>query len=243
MNPAEARDLLRKVKILAALDDSDLDGLAARMSLQRVHAGEEVVSHLDLDGQVFFAVEGVFAARLQSPAGRKVAIRLLQPGSHFGEIAAITNTPRSVAIFAETDGMLAKCPAETFVALMKSNGEFSCAVASHLARTVISLTDRVFELAALEVRFRVYAELLRLAAEAEVTPKGLLIRNTPTHEAIGAAIGSQREAVTRELRFLASEGVIQQTKRELLILDVERLREFLHRRAGATTSEAIDWRL
>lgn len=243
MDPVEARTLLRKVKVFADLDVADLDQLAAHMSWQRVIAGEEVVSHLELDACVFFAIEGVFAARLQSAVGRKVAIRLLQPGSHFGEIAAITNTPRSVAIFADTDGMLAKCPAETFVGLIKSNGAFACVVASHLARTVISLTDRVFELAALEVRFRIYAELLRLSADAEATPEGLLIRNAPTHEAIGAAIGSPREAVTRELRFLASEGILQQSKRELLITSIDRLRQLLHQRAGATTSEAIDWRL
>ena len=64
-----------------------------------------------------------------------------------------------------------------------------------------------------------------------------------THVAIAAAIGAQREAVNRELRALASAGVIAQHRRELLILDMERLRDALRRRAGATTSDAVDWRL
>jgi CRP/FNR family transcriptional regulator, cyclic AMP receptor protein len=108
---------------------------------------------------------------------------------------------------------------------------------------VVSLTDRVFELAALEVRFRIYAELLRLASGGELTNEGLLIRSAPTHEAIAATVGAQREAITRELRTLASEGLLRQTKREMLILDIERLRELVRRRAGHTTSEAVDWRL
>lgn len=243
MEAVEARVFLRKVKILADLTDEDLDSLAASLTWRKVRAGEQVVSHLDSGTEIFFAAEGAFRARLETAIGRQVAIRQLPEGSHFGEIAALTHTPRSLGISAETDGLLAECPADAFLALMARNGAFATAVSAHLARTVVSLTDRVFELAALEVRFRIYAELLRLAASGDQTSEGLLIRNAPTHEAIAAAVGAQREAVTRELRTLASEGLLRQTKREVLLLDIERLRELVRRRAGHTTSEAVDWRL
>lgn len=243
MEVTEARAFLRKVKILADLHDQDLDELATALTWRWVRAGEQVVSHLDSGDEVFLAAEGSFRARLETAIGRQVAIRQLPEGSHFGEIAALMRTPRSLGISAETDGLLAECPAEAFLALMARNSAFATAVAAHLARTVVSLTDRVFELAALEVRFRIYAELLRLASGGETSDDGLLIRGAPTHEAIAAAVGAQREAVTRELRTLASEGLLRQTKRELLILDIERLRELVRRRAGNTTSEAVDWRL
>lgn len=239
----DARAKLRKVHILDALSDADLDSLAVKLIWRRVAPREEVVSHLDAGSQMYFAIEGMFSAKLESAVGRKVAIRQLAAGSHFGEIAALSDTPRSLTITAETDGVLAECPAHALTELMRSNGAFATTVATHLALTVISLTDRVFELAALEVRFRIYAELLRLAAHGEQTVDGILVRNAPTHDVIAAATGTQREAVTREMGFLAGAGVLRQNKRELLILDGERLRDQLHTRAGATTSEAIDWRL
>lgn len=238
-----ARDRLRTVRILTTLTDAELDGLAAQLTWRRVAAREEVVTHLDTGALIYFAVEGTFNAKLESAVGRKVAIRQLQAGSHFGEIAALSHTPRSLAITAETDGLLAECPADALIELIHANGFFAVAVATHLALTVVSLTDRVFELSALEVRFRIYAELLRLAAHGERTAEGILVKNAPTHEVIAAATGTQREAVTREIRFLANDGVLRQDKRELLILDSERLRDQLHQRAGATTSEAIDWRV
>lgn len=238
-----ARERLRTVRILAALTDADLDQLATRLTWRRVAAREEVVTHLDTNALVYFAVEGTFSAKLESAVGRKVAIRQLQAGSHFGEIAALSNTPRSLAVTAETGGLLAECPADALIELIHANGHFAVAVATHLALTVVSLTDRVFELSALEVRFRIYAELLRLAAHGERNAEGILVKNAPTHDVIAAATGTQREAVTREMRFLANAGVLRQDKRELLILDSERLRDQLHQRAGATTSEAIDWRV
>jgi CRP-like cAMP-binding protein len=239
----DARQRLRQVRILSEVGDEDLDSLAESLTWRAVQAGDIIVSHLDTSTQVFFAIEGAYRARLETALGRQVAIRQMTAGSHFGEIAAISPTPRSVAIEAEADGLLAECSQQAFLALMARNGVFATAVAAHLARTVVALTDRVFELAALEMRFRLYAELLRLASGGEQTDGGILIREAPTHEAIAAAIGAQREAVTRELRALANEGIIQQNRRELLILDVERLRDLLRRRAGVTTSEAVDWRL
>lgn len=241
MQATELRDRLRKVKVLADLPDDDLDALGAAVRWRNVLAGEQVVSHLDSGTDVFFAAQGAFKARLEAANGRQVAIRQLPEGSHFGELAALMGTPRSLAIHAVTDGLLAECPAETFLALMNRNGAFATAIASHLGRTVVALTDRVFELAALEVRFRIYTELLRIAASGEQTSEGILIRDAPTHEAIASGVGAQREAVTRELRMLAGEGVLRQTKRELLLLDIERLREHVLRRAGHMTSEAVDW--
>ncbi|MBX3430047.1 MAG: Crp/Fnr family transcriptional regulator [Hyphomonadaceae bacterium] len=243
LTSGQKRAKLRQVHILAAAKDADIDTLEETLTWRRVRGGDEVVSHLDRGKQVFFAVEGEFYAKLQTAFGREVAIRQLSAGSHFGEIAALTDTPRSVAIVADTDGLLAECPAEAFLALMARDGAFATAVAAHLARNVVQLTDRVFELAALETRFRVYAELLRLAASGEAVDRGILIRDAPTHETIAATIGAQREAVNRELRVLANAGLIEQGRRELLILDVDRLRDALRRRAGTTTSDAVDWRL
>ena len=190
-----ARDQLRKVHILATLSDGDLDAMIARLTWRRVAAREQVVSHLDSGNQVYFAIEGTFSARLESAVGRKVAIRQLQAGSHFGEIAALSDTPRSLAITAENDGLLAECPAHALIELMRSNGDFATAVATHLALTVVSLTDRVFELSALEVRFRIYAELLRLAAHGERTSEGILVKNA-LRSAARKAITRRRESVS-----------------------------------------------
>jgi CRP-like cAMP-binding protein len=192
----DARQRLRQVRILSEVGDEDLDSLAESLTWRAVQAGDIIVSHLEKGGS---------SSRLKAPiarlvTARQVAIRQMTAGSHFGEIAAISPTPRSVAIEAEADGLLAECSQQAFLALMARNGVFATAVAAHLARTVVALTDRVFELAALEMRFRLYAELLRLASGGEQTDGGILIREAPTHEAIAAAIGAQREAVTRELR-------------------------------------------
>lgn len=242
MDLAEARTLLRRVRILAALTDAELDVLAAATVWKSALAGDQVISHLDEGNQIFLVIDGVLRARLETALGREIAIRQIPAGGHFGEIAALTDAPRSLSITAETNALLGECRADVFLDLMRRNGAFATAIAAHLARTVVSLTDRVFELSALEVRFRVYAELLRLASLGEATGDGILIRNAPTHEAIASSVGAQREAVTRELRALANESILRQVKREILILDIEALRELVRRRAGFRTWDAASGR-
>jgi CRP-like cAMP-binding protein len=237
----DRRQKLQRLAILARLSEAELDELAAKANWLDVVPGEQVVSHLAASASVYFVIEGLLRVRLATVPGRQVAIRQLDAGAMFGEIAALTNTPRTVDVIAETSGVLVECSQALFLQLIDGNAGFARTIATALARNVVLLTDRVFELAALEVRFRIYAELLRLAHNSQQTEAGVLITNAPTHEMIAATIGAQREAVTRELRFLASDGVLRQSKREICIIDIERLRRLVQRRAGDTTSQAINW--
>jgi CRP-like cAMP-binding protein len=243
MDDSSIRERLRTVGILAALSDEDLDRLAGSLKWTRASRDEAIVSHLDRTDSVYFIISGTCRVKLTAASGRGVALRRMSAGAHFGEIAAITAAPRTVDVIAETDCVLAECPRDAFTGLMQTNAAFAQAVAAALARTVVSLTERVFEFAALEVRYRLYAELLRLAKTSEATPEGALIRDMPTHETLAVSIGSQREAVTREFAILTAEGLVRQDKRTLLIPDVEALRALIQRRTGVAVSHLVDWPL
>jgi CRP-like cAMP-binding protein len=233
--------LLKVVTILSSLPVLELRQLAESVHWREVADGEEIIPHLNVSTQVYFVARGFFRAEMTTAYGRTVAIRRLKAGAHFGEIATLTGAPRSVRIVADGDGLLAACPAPVFLELMRSNPDVAREIAAALARNVVSLTDRLFELAALEVRFRVYAELLRLARGGARIDGGVVIRDAPTHEMIAAAIGAQREAVTREFRHLVAEGVLKQGRREITILELERLRQLVRQRAGPTATQLEDW--
>lgn len=241
MTSTNQRAQLRSIGILCELPDAELDRLAAALSWTPVKARERIVSHLTPSAGVYFAIEGVFRAEMTTAYGRTVTIRQLKAGVHFGEIAALTGAPRSLTIIAETDGLVAVCPAPVFQALMRGNAAFAEKIAVSLARNVVLLTDRLFELAALEVRFRLYSELLRLARAGETAPEGAVIRDAPTQDQLAATIGAQREAVSRELSYLADQGVLKKGHRQLVITNIARLRDMVQKRAGVTATHLVDW--
>ncbi len=241
MNVLEACKRLSRINILKTLGEAELETVAAACTWMQVRQGQTVVGHLSKDRAIYFISEGAFQVGLVTANGRPVSFRKLEAGSHFGELAALAGVPRTTNVMAETAGVIAECPADTFMALLRTSPAFAETLAIFLARSVIMLSDRVFELAALEVRFRIYAELLRLARNGETTPEGVLVRNAPTHETLAATVGAQREVVTRELGLIAEEGIITSGRRQYLIRDIARLRDMMQRRAGIAASDQMDW--
>ena len=92
-----------------------------------------------------------------------------------------------------------------------------------LVTSVRSLTERLFELIALNVQTRIHCELLRLAQGGEQRGGIIEIRNPPTHAELANRIGTHREAVTRELTALSGMKIIRHGRRSLQILDLARL--------------------
>ncbi|MFT3726531.1 MAG: Crp/Fnr family transcriptional regulator [Terricaulis sp.] len=241
MSSPQSLKRLAKIDILQSLSESELATLAEALTWLQVRPRQVIVSHLSKERNVYFISEGIFQVGLVTASGRPVAFRKLHAGSHFGELAALTGTPRTTNVMAETAGVLAECTADAFMELLRSSPAFAEAISISLARNVVMLSDRVFELATLEVRFRIYAELLRLGRKGEMTDEGVLVRNAPTHETIAATVGAQREVVTREFRMISEEGIITSGRRQFLIRDIDRLRDMMQRRAGITASQMMDW--
>lgn len=236
-----ARELLRTITLLKALNEHELDTLAGEVSWRRTSAREEIFAHLSSGDTIFFICAGAFTLTMTTSFGEAVGIRRLGPGDHFGEIAALMGTPRSVAVRAATSGLLAEAPASAFRAAMNNNAGFASDVAAGLGRTVVMLTDRLFEFAALEVRYRLYSELLRFAGRGKTVANGIMIAPAPTHAALAAAIGATRESVSREITQLATDGVLTRGRSQIVLHQPDYLAQQIHKRAGATVSQDLEW--
>ena len=101
----------------------------------------------------------------------------------------------------------------------------------HFVSEIRELTTRVFEFSTLAVRYRIQAELLRLAGAPTPRGKTASVDPTPTHAEIASRTSTHREAVTRELNRLTKMGILEQRSRVLWIKDLARL-EALVRDAG-----------
>jgi CRP/FNR family transcriptional regulator, cyclic AMP receptor protein len=230
---------LRNIGVLGALTDEALQALAPKLDWRRVTAGELVLSHLSRERDVYFVIEGSFRVSIASPAGRELSFRVLEAGAHFGEIAALTGAPRTASVSAQREGLIARCGPALFHEAFAREPTLALAVASHLARTVLDLSDRML-MTTLDARVRIQAELLRLTSRGERTPNGVVISPAPPHHAIAAVAGTQREVVTRELGALEMAGILQRQRRQILVLDPSRLRRLVEEHAGVMASHSLD---
>jgi CRP/FNR family cyclic AMP-dependent transcriptional regulator len=94
------------------------------------------------------------------------------------------------------------------------------------------LTERVFESSTLNVRNRIYAELLRLAKKHPMEANRVVISPAPIQADLASLIGTVRETVSRELADLEREQVILQQDHEIHILDMAKLTEMVENVRG-----------
>lgn len=218
---------LRRIYLFEELPPEVLAEVAAACAIASFDKGVEILRQDDRSDDVFFVLEGSVRANSFAESGREVSYVDIGPGGVFGEFSAIDRLPRSTSVVALAPALVARMPARRFIELLERDGRIGRRLIEILVAKVRSMSERLFEVSALSVRERVRNELLRLARVASRDGADLVVRPAPTHQEIAAAIGSHREAVTRELKRLEATGLIRARRREIRIPNLPSLRRAL----------------
>lgn len=208
------------------------EDIRGRLASFRVSKGRTVIGVGARSTDVYFIAEGEMRVLLYSSSGREVSVRTLGQGDIFGDLAALDGLPRNASIVAVTDARLLRITRADFLACLESSAAASLWLVRRLATEVRRLTERVFELSALNVQARLHCELLRLSRTTVAGRTSIVIDPAPTHAELANRIGTHREAVTREMRALVEGKVIRAGRRSLEFVDLPRLEQFVGQAVG-----------
>jgi CRP/FNR family transcriptional regulator, cyclic AMP receptor protein len=204
-----------------------------------IETGQILIAAGSPSREAYLLLTGRLQVRLFDLSGREVILRDVWAGELLGEFAALDGAPRSATIVAVEPATLVSIAPSVLLDAVGTIPRAGLWLSRRLVGQIRLLTDKVYELSALAARSRLHCELLRLAHGARPDGRGVIIEPSPTHGELAARIGSQREAVTREMRYLSDEAILAQERRRLRILDVARLSDQVRRVAGDhLTSEA-----
>jgi CRP-like cAMP-binding protein len=218
---------LGRIPLFKSLDAEALRRLDTQCIWRKVVTGESVLEYKDGGTDVYFVIHGHLRVLIQAISGKSSILREIHDGEYFGELAAIDGQPRSAAITAITDSIIAKMPASVFRDTVHGHPEVCDQLLKLLVSQVRMLANRVNEFTTFNVRRRIYAELLRLARKARKDDVGSIISPPPTHAELAARVSSHREAITRELNHLETAGLLERRKSAIVIRDPQRLAKLL----------------
>jgi CRP/FNR family cyclic AMP-dependent transcriptional regulator len=204
-----------------------LAGVAALCSIRNYSSGESVIVHSESSLDAFLVLAGKAQVELYSTDGQRVGFHDLTAGEMFGEISAIDGLPRSASVTAASPCRIVRIPHRHFLALLETNPSFAVAVAQRLASQVRRLTVRVFEFSTMAVRQRLRGELLRLSVPDDASEDAAVIDPMPTHSELASRISTHREAVSREMAWLDSNGIVAKRGRSLAIRSRSQLRALI----------------
>jgi CRP-like cAMP-binding protein len=223
---------LKRLPILEGLSDAAVERVAQSCLWRRHDAGEQIVGYQDSSTDVYFLLAGKARAIMHSAEGKAVIFVDLQPGTIFGELAAIDRKPRSASIEALEPCTIASLSASRFEDVLLREPTVALATLRHVAAEVRRLSERVFEFSTLAVQNRIHAELLRLAGEAAHEYDAVVLSPAPSLSDIADRISTHREAVSREISRLAAIGLLRREGGNLKITDLEKLARLVDEARG-----------
>jgi CRP-like cAMP-binding protein len=220
-------ETLAHIPLFASLDAEAIRRLDARCAWKTAAPKEWIVDHDGEGTDVFFLASGSVRVLIVTSPDREVILADIQRGGFFGELAAIDGRARSAGIIALTTSTVACMPTAVFREAFRAYPDVAEQLLRRLALRLREMTQRIHEFSALQVKHRIYAELLRTSRADPADKRQALVSPPPSHAEIAARVSTRREMVTRELKALERAGLLGRRRGAIVIADVDALMAML----------------
>jgi CRP-like cAMP-binding protein len=220
-DPTPAAQRLRTIPLFTQLSDEEVTRVT-QAARERTYPKNSVILFEDDPGDALYVVlTGEVKVVLIGEDGREVILSILRSGDFFGEMSLIDNQPRSAHVIATEASNLMVLRRDEFRDCLEQAPRIALGLLQALSRRLRRADDKIGGLVLLDVTGRVARVLLELADEHD----GEHVPRKITHHMLAQMIGSSRETVSRTLRELADQGLIQVSRKDIAILDRSRLED------------------
>ena len=190
---------------------AELDSLAGRCPERTLAAGQCLFQEGMALSDVYVVHRGVVGLG-RRVRGRRTTFLLMHSGEVVGDVAALLGGTALFDAYALTDATLVVVPAGQFLAALELHSPFSRQWATGLGQRVVALQGRLEDLLGGDLRGRI-ASLLHheLRGTSRVVPL--------TQQTIADLLGVPRTSVTRTLKSLQRQGIVDLGYGHIAVLD------------------------
>jgi CRP-like cAMP-binding protein len=158
-----ARQSLAAIPFFAGVSPAVAERYGPRGHWLTAAPDQLLVNFDDASDDVFFVVSGTVRVAMRTPGGHELILDDIPAGRFFGEMAAIDGAPRSATVTALHRSRICRVPGQVFMALLADAPELSRRLMRVLVQRLREGNGRMLELPTLDIRHRLYADLLRAA--------------------------------------------------------------------------------
>lgn len=156
---------------------------------------------------LYYIISGSVTVLIEDDSGHEIIVAYLNEGDFFGEMGMFRQV-RTAWVKAKTDCEVAELSYAKFAELSQKDSSMWYALTGQLVDRLQKTTQKVGDLAFLDVTGRVARTLLDLCKEPDAMthPDGMQIKIT--RQEIGRIVGCSREMVGRVLKTLEDQGLV-----------------------------------
>jgi len=223
----ERFDLPRYLSMLPLFQEMqplELQRLAAGSKLRQLARGDEVFHLGERCNEFHVAVTGQIKLFAISPAGQEKIIEIVGPGNSFAEALMFTDKPYFINAQALSDCLLVSVGKDAVLREIGNDPRFCMRMLAGLSRRLHGLVNDVQAYALHSGVERVIGYLMRDLPEDGVEAASVQL---PVSKAsIASRLSMTPEYFSKVLRELEDKGLIEVDKREIRLLDTQRLARY-----------------
>ena len=218
-------DALRRVPIFAHLENDALVRLAEHCRRRRFDTAEESLFHEGDDpGSLYIILVGTVHIRSVTPTGKTVHIAERGVGDQIGELSLLDNAPRMADAVTASPCELLVLGQDAFTRCIEEYPKIALAVMRSLAGRLREAARHLALQEEQDIAGRLSRLLLdHIDSRAPATGEVRLTRRQ-THQQMADQIGAARESVSRALSDFRRLNIVRMQGREIVIVDLEKLR-------------------
>lgn len=189
---------------------ANVDLFLSHCSRRKYPVRSTIICAGDNSDSLFYIIEGSVSVILEDEEGKEMVVAYLNKGDFFGEMGIFEpEETRSAWVKTKTACEIAEISYEKFRHLSKTEPQFLMDISKQMAQRLKQTTQKVGDLAFLDVTGRVAHTLLDLCKQPDAMthPDGMQIKIT--RQEIGRIVGCSREMAGRVLKTLEEQGLVQ----------------------------------
>lgn len=196
----------------------NMDEFLSSAHKRRYPRGSTIIFAGEESDSIFYITKGSVTVIIEDENGREIIVAYLNEGDFFGEMAMFGEGTRTAWIKAKTECEVAELGYQKFLELSQRDAGMLYELATQLADRLGKTTQKVGDLAFLDVTGRVARALLELSTEPDAMthPDGMQIKIT--RQEIGRIVGCSREMVGRVLKTLEEQGLVTVKGKTMVVI-------------------------
>ncbi len=207
---------LKTFPLFHGLSDEVLTSVARVSMMRRFPRGQAVVCAGDRPDYVYLVLTGSLKVVVSDEDGREVILSILGQGELFGEMGMFDEQPRSASVIAVVPSDLVLIPKQDFRHIMQDSFDVAWRIMCNLAERLRNADRKIESLALMDVYGRVARLLLEMAEDVE--GRTVVVRKISKQD-IAKMIGASREMVSRVMKDLGQQGLIEETPKGIVLCE------------------------
>ena len=194
---------------LSATAPHSIESFLAAAHRRRYPPKSTIIFAGDNSDSLYYITDGSVTVLIEDESGREIIVAYLNKGDFFGEMGLFDDDmPRSAWVKAKTECEVAELSYARFRELADEDSSMLYLLGGQMAQRMRKTTEKVGDLAFLDVTGRVARTLLELSRQPDAMthPDGMQIKIT--RQEIGRIVGCSREMVGRVLKTLSDQGLV-----------------------------------